>query len=218
MNCGSVDAFDRLLPADKGQFMISVPRFYGRAARALVALALCLLPWVSALAEGSAQIGLNQRLLDFDAAQAGGYAIDGDSASLYVDILTAGEVINVSLCGSVNTDDIGIEIFDAGGTSVFTTTLTDSNLDCLDTMSAPLTNPVRYTTVSTGAHRLELQNITTTAFGDSLFERYDVSVTPDAVTDPDPTVVAGRLWAYSWNFNASTFTEVDATDADYYAL
>ena len=185
---------------------------------ALCACALGLLVGRAALAEGSAQIGLNQRLLDFDVAQAGGYAIDSDSASLFVDIVTVGEVINVSLCGSVNDDDIRIEIFDAGGASVFSTTLTDGNVDCNDAMTAPLATPVRFTTLSIGAHRLELQNLTNTAFADSLFERYDITVTPDAATDPDPTVRSGRLWAYSWNFNASTFTEVDATDADYYAL
>ncbi len=185
-------------------------------------LALCLLPFLIppqlALAEGSAQTGLNQRLLDLDTAIAQGYASDTASASLYVDIVSAGEVINVSLCGRLNTDNLTIEIFDATETSVFTTSLADSNVDCADPMSAPLTNPVRYTTVSAGTHRLALQNTSSNAFASSFFERYDVSVTPDTLTNPDPTVAAGRLWAYSWNFNAGSFDEADATDADYFVL
>ena len=171
-----------------------------------------------ALAEGSAQIGLTQRLLDTDVAQAQGYATDTISASWFVDIVTAGEVINISLCGSSNTSNIEIEIFDPSDTSVFTTSLGDSNVDCADPMSAPLTNPVRYTTTTTGAYRIELQNTSSTTFANSLFERYDISVTPDAVTNPDPTVAAGRLWAYSWNFNAGSFAESDSTDADFYVL
>ena len=153
-----------------------------------------------ARAEGSAQIGLNQRLLDFQAAQSG-YATDSASASLYVDILLAGEVINLSLCGRQNTDDIEVEIFDASGTSVYTATLLDGNVDCADPMSSPLSNPLRFATLTAGTHRIVLQNESGNAFASSFFQRYDISVTPDAVTNPDPTVAAGRLWAYSWNFN-----------------
>ncbi|MEM1435971.1 MAG: hypothetical protein AAGG11_18070, partial [Pseudomonadota bacterium] len=60
-------------------------------------------------AEGSAQIELTQRLLDFSRAQVEGYAIDADSASLFVDIETVGEVINVSACGSVDGDNITVD-------------------------------------------------------------------------------------------------------------
>ncbi len=178
----------------------------------------CLLHSAPIRAEGSAQIGLNQRLLDFDMSLAQGYAIDSNSASLYVDIVTAGEVINISLCGATNTDNISIEILDPTDVSVFTTSLTDGNVDCADAMDAPLTAPVRYTTAATGAYRLVLQNSSGATFASSIFERYDISVTPNLVTNPDPSVAAGRLWAYSWNFNAGSFDEVDSTDADYFVL
>ncbi|MFK8013982.1 MAG: hypothetical protein AB8G17_00905, partial [Gammaproteobacteria bacterium] len=193
-------------------------RFAARAFVFVVSAAGLASLSLHANAEGSSQIGLTQRLADTQMAVDNGYAIDNDSASWFVDIVTAGEVINVSLCGAANTDDLTIEIFDPTGASVLFTTLTDSNVDCLDPMTAPLTTPLRYTTLTTGAYRLELQNLQDTVFNGSFFERYDISVTPDAVTNPDPTVAAGRLWAYSWNFNAGTFDEADSTDADYYAL
>ena len=184
----------------------------------LVPMLLLGLPGSPAQAEGSAQIGLNQRLLDYDRSIAQGYATDANSASLFVDILATNEVINISLCGATNTNNISIEIFDPSDTPVFTTTLTDSNVDCANTMTAPLTNPVRFTAATVGAYRIELQNTSSTSFEGSIFERYDISVTPDAVTNPDPTIAAGRLWAYSWNFNAGSFAEVDSTDADYFVL
>ncbi len=175
-------------------------------------------PEKTAFAEGSAQIGLNQRLLDLDVAISESYAADVPSGSYYLDILAVNEVINISLCGAANTDDIDIEIFDATDTSVFTISLADGNVDCADPMSAALTNPVRYTATTTGAHRIVVQNTSSTSFVGSFFERYDFTVTPDALTDPDPTAATGRLWAYSWNFNAGSFDEVDATDADYFVL
>lgn len=169
-------------------------------------------------AEGSAQIGLNQWLLDSQVSQLQGYASDAISASLFVDILSANEVINISLCGAANSDRLTIQIFDPSGTSVFTTTLTAGNVSCTNPMTAPLTNPVRFTATAVGAYRLVLQNTTNSSFTGSNFRRYDISVTPDAVTNPDPTIAAGRLWAYSWNFNAGSFAEASATDADYFVL
>jgi outer membrane protein OmpA-like peptidoglycan-associated protein len=184
----------------------------------LSATILLTYPDLNAQAEGSAQIGFNQRLLDAASAIAQGYAIDVNSASLYVDIVAASEVINISVCGRSNGDEIGIEIFDPGETSVFTTSLLTSNVDCADPMSAPLANPVRFTATAPGAYRIVLQNLTSSSFSGSFFERYDISVTPDTITNPDPSVAAGRLWAYSWNFNAGSFAQVDATNADYYVL
>ncbi|MGB0866924.1 MAG: hypothetical protein ACPGSC_10465, partial [Granulosicoccaceae bacterium] len=184
--------------------------------------------WVSpAFAEGSAQFGLTQRMLDYDRALAqGGYASDADSASLFVDVMSVGEVINISACGRANTDSITVDIFDPSGSSVFGSaqTLDDGSgpngglIDCNNPMTAPLTNPFRYASTTTGAYRIEMQNTTGTAFNDSFFERFDISITPDTTSYPDPTAEAGRLWAYSWNINAGSFSEADSTDANLYAL
>lgn len=69
--------------------------------------------WVPNLtyAEGVVQMGFGQDLLDYEASLAQGYALDAASASVYVDILAAGEVINVSLCGNTNADDITVEFY-----------------------------------------------------------------------------------------------------------
>jgi len=169
--------------------------------------------------EGSAQIGLNQRLLDFDEALAQGFADDASSASLFVDILAAGEIINISVCGVTNTDDIDIEIFDSAENSVFTQSLTDANVDCGDPLTGLLTNPATFGVTLPGTYRVSLQNTSGSSFGDRFFQRYDVSVTPPGSTDdPDPTVAAGRLWAYSWNFNAGSFDEGSSTDSDFFVL
>lgn len=179
---------------------------------ALYTIATAVIP-STVNAEGSAQLGLTQPIYDMDGALANG-AIDAASASLFVDISSAGEIINISVCGSANGDDIDIEIFDPTDTSVFTQSLTSSNVDCADLMAADLTTPVTFDGTVVGAYRITLQNI-----DDSIFERYDISVTaPLSTDDPDPSVAAGRLWAYSWNVNAGSFAEVASTDANLYAL
>jgi len=171
-------------------------------------------------AEGVVQIGFWQDLIDHQGALAMGYATDDASASTYVDILSVGEVINVSLCGSVNADAITVEFYAPSNdaTPVSTQNLASSNVDCADPMTAPLTTPMRYTSLETGAYRLVLQNTSKTGFGDSLFKRYDIIVTPDATTDPDPSATEGRIWGYSFSFNAAGFGETESTDANCYAL
>ncbi len=163
----------------------------------------------NAYAEGSAQTGLNQYLRDYASVFSG----DTDQASLFVDIETAGEVINISACGATNTDDIDIEIFDSGNASVFSLTLADANVGCDDTMDAPLTNPVRYTTLVADTYRIRLDNLN----GD-IVQRYDVSVTPDSATDPDPSDASGRLHAFQWNLQNASTDESGASDADFFAL
>ncbi|MBT8099557.1 MAG: hypothetical protein KJO82_07385, partial [Gammaproteobacteria bacterium] len=192
----------------------------------LGACALTLLPTVS-LAEGSHQFGYNQRLVDYQASLAPTgagnpvYGIDDNSSSQFVDIVAAGEVINVSLCGASQSDDIGVIIYNPSGTQVFSTTAGSANMSCTDNpiTSASLTAPFRYTTTATGAYRIQLRNISGTEYGDSYFERWDISVTPNLGTNPNPQTAAGRLYAFSWNMNAPTFADVSGTtDANLYAL
>ena len=77
---------------------------------------------VSLQAEGSWQMGLNpsvghnQSLLDYySQAQSDDAGLERVERPLYVDILTAGEYINVHACGSRDTDPVRIEIFDKDG-------------------------------------------------------------------------------------------------------
>ena len=113
-------------------------------------LFLAVLPAI-AHAEGSYQTGLNQPLLE----QSSAYGF-----SQYVDIITVGEVINVSVCGEADSDSITIQIFDPGGNQVVNSTLASGNVSCADPFNAPLTNPARYTSTTTGAYEIRLENDT----------------------------------------------------------
>jgi len=187
---------------------------------ATLSLVFTLTMPLDAVAEGVAQMGNGQWLLDHEAVLAQGYANDSASASVYVDIFSAGEIINVSLCGSVNTDAVSVSIYAPSDDVNPAQTLSDTNgtLDCADAMTSPLSSPLRYTTLESGTYRLELQNTSQTGWPNSHFKRYDVTVTADANTDPDPTSADGRMWGYTFGFNANGFGEAQATDANYYAL
>ncbi len=96
-------------------------------------------------AEGSHQAGLNQPLRE--------YSLTG--APLYVDVIRAGEVINVSLCGDIDAHDVRVQIIAPDNlTTVLDTTLSAGNVSCGDPFSAPLTNPIRYTTTEAGTYTL----------------------------------------------------------------
>jgi len=132
----------------------SPTQFIGKPSRLsrLALTTVCLLSLSGgAFAEGVVQMGFGQNLLDYEASLAQNYATDAASASVYVDILSAGEVINVSLCGSTNSDAITVEFYAPSNDAVpiDTQNLASSNVDCADPMSAPLTNPMRYTTFVT---------------------------------------------------------------------
>ena len=157
-------------------------------------------------------MGLGQNMTDYSAQLNN---LDETLAPLYVDILTAGEVINISLCGREDTHDVSMEIYAPSDytTPVFTQSLTEGNVACDDPMTAPLTNAVKYTTTEIGAYRLVLENDDANELN-----RVDVSVTPDTNTDPDPTIAAGRLWAFEFSFRVRGVELEDSTDADYFAL
>jgi len=78
---------------------------------------LCLLLMLSAsflcrnaFAEGSYQVGLNQAMFEYGSSFKTSMPII--NRPIYVDIKTAGEVINVSLAGFYDTDNVSVEIYD----------------------------------------------------------------------------------------------------------
>ena len=184
----------------------------------VLAVGVSMLAHVPAHAEGSAQTGLTQFLFDRAALFAEGYATDAQSSSLYVDILTAGEVINISLCGDEDSDNLQIRIFSPQDILLSTENLSQGNVSCTDPMTAPLQNPVRFTTQAAGTYRIELQNTSKSSDQTSFFERFDITVTSNSSIDPDPTVAAGRLWAYVLGFNSRSFGRARSSDANYYVL
>ncbi|MCF6230866.1 MAG: DUF5011 domain-containing protein [Gammaproteobacteria bacterium] len=130
-----------------------------------------------------------------------------------VDIVAAGEVINVSLCGNSNVDTVSVTILDPSNATVYSSGDVPSNVDCADPFTAPLTAPIRYTTTTSGVFTVQLESVSSVNL-----RRFDITVTPDALTNPDPSAAGGRLWAYGWRFDADTFGQVGSTDANYYAL
>ncbi len=154
-------------------------------------------------AEGSFQAGLNQPLQDFHSS----------GFPQQVDIVSAGEVINVSLCGVSDADLVSVTILDPDGTSVYSSGGIFPNVSCSNDMSAPLTSPIRYTTLASGAFSVRMES-----YSSSVLKRFDITVTPDTATNPDPTISDGRLWALGWAYDTGTFSESGATDADYYVL
>jgi hypothetical protein len=178
-------------------------------------------------AEGSYQVGLNQRLFEY------GYIfaplIPARNRELSVDVISSGEVINVSLCGSGGAaDPVRIEIYSPGGSLVATqiiaaNTNSPGRVSCNDPFTAPLTNPFRFVTTTTGTYKIRLYNDRTAAditndVTGSLLRRFDVTITPDISTAPDPTAAQGRLHAYSWAFRADTnnFGAAGGADTNYY--
>ena len=170
----------------------------------LLALLLCLAgPHEAAFAEGSFQVGLDQPL---DNGGAGEH-------TFYVDINTAGEVINIALDNSsatytvykptFNGTDYDYAVFSAAA-KVATPISSD------DPFTAAITTADKITTDVIGPWKVVLS--------DHIYERFDISVTPDDTTNPDPSADAGRLFAYKWDFFTHSFAEEYVTDADYYIL
>jgi uncharacterized repeat protein (TIGR01451 family) len=188
------------------------------------AIVAAMMSGAPALAEGTAQIGATQRLYEYGFTSP---VLSATNRPLLVDIVTPGEVINVSVCGTSLTDDLQIQIFDPVGTQVVNTTIlngTFGDANCLYTFSAAsnLPNPLKYTTTTTGAYEIRLTNLRTTSAvntdDSSVFRLFDVTVAPNAATAVTGTETKGRLYAKSWAYRATTndFTEPGSADTNYF--
>lgn len=178
----------------------------------------------SAHAEGSFQAGLNQPLLEYGAV----VASYSHNEPLHVDILAAGEVINISLCGNIDAHDVQAEIYNPSGTLVATYTHDHGNVACNDPFTAPFSlsgpqgdqGPFQHTTATAGTYSIRLYNtgFSGTSTEKKLIRRFDITVTANTSTPPNPTAQTGRLWSKEWGFWTLTFDENEATDADYFPL
>ena len=185
-------------------------------------------------AEGHAQIGTNQALFEQDISfTSPSSGIFSPNHAIYVDILSVGEVINVSLCGDSDDNDVRIEIYETSpnpidptlvpttGVQVLTESLPDGNVACNNSMTGTLTTPTQYSLTTPGTYEVRLYNDSETITSGNtiindgdILRRVDVTVTPTTTTPVDPTDEQGRIYAYSWAFNAGSFT-ADA-DTNYY--
>ncbi len=185
--------------------LLQIPKTLTSLVVALACIASFVVSPSKANAEGTTQMNEMQDI--------------SSSTDVYVDILNAGEVINVSLC-----EDTLIEIYDINGTpaDLSDDTLLDdemftANLDCSDPLPSPILNAYKYEPSQVGTYRIDF---------DESSERFDFSVTPNNTTEPDPSVDSGgRIWSYLWRFSTNDaviyddeYPEETSTDADLYAV
>ncbi|MFE4105654.1 lamin tail domain-containing protein [Almyronema epifaneia] len=106
---------------------------------------------------------------------------------------------------------------------------TDSNggtSDCAtNSLSSALTRPIKYITTTTGAYEVRLlnetdnsTNLTAVSADTGLITLFDITVTPNVLTSPNPRENQGRLWSYNWGFYSASWDDANATDQDYYVL
>ncbi len=185
----------------------AAPAVHRLLATGVGALALIAVGAGSAAAAGSAQFNTQQRL--------------DESTVLFVDVLTAGESITVSTSRQTT-----VRVFDSQGTpgvdddGPALSTGTVDNLDDDDPMTGPLANPFRYTPTTPGTYRIALDVTAGTTL-----DRFDITVTPNSTTDPDPTRPRGRTFSYEWQLLSqdagppcNLFCESVATDVNLFAL
>ena len=184
-------------------------RFYGHFLALVCACSTALYSSMPVYAEGSAQLGPWQALKDYSKGRT---LRTVEASSLYVDILNAGEVIHVALCGAQDADSYSVKIFNPDGTEVFDSGQMAADPGCAENLAQIPHDSVHFEAARQGLYRLELENL------DGLqFRYFDVSVAPDRHS-PANERNSGRLWSYSWNLNSDSFAEDRSTDADFYAL
>lgn len=231
--------------SNKNRTYLRVPSWITKVALAGTTLGMLWVP-SKALAEGSYQLELRdetnsvptqfQGLLEYDSTYSGASSsgITQKDRPLYVDV-QAGEVINVSACGRGNADSVEVEIYyhppgtfnefttlPPLGTKVADTGSVGNNISCTSDMNGVITNPlVRYDSDSAaggqGAGTYEIRLFNTSQNGNNgTLNRFDITLTPDTATDPDPRLNQGRLWTYVWGFRGNSFNSASAADTNYY--
>jgi len=188
---------------------------YGVARKTLLLLGVSgvvLMP-ATALAEGSVQVGINQPFVETTAT--------ASTRDLLVDITSAGEVINISGCGTADTNSLRYIIESPTGAIVadFTTGTAATGtgkITCTNPMTAAITTAFKYTTTQTGRYKVRLVNVTATNLN-----RFDVTVTSSTAVNPDPTGltgISGRVSSLVWAYATGSFGAAAATNANYYTL
>ncbi len=167
-----------------------------------------------ARAEGSWQMGLfeglsfRQPLYETN--------VNANRSVLRVDVLNAGEVINVLACGTNNNSNVRVRMYNPAGTLVYNTTDT-ANVDCEDDFTGNFdpvaVNAHQHVAASTGVYEIHLTNLNGT-----ILKRFDVTVTNSVNEIINPRAEGGRLWSDYWYFWAGSFSQFRSTDADLYVV
>jgi uncharacterized repeat protein (TIGR01451 family) len=179
---------------------------------------------------------------------------------VYVDIFTAGEVINIFACTNYALKTLRVEIYSpvsnptSGGSSgslVYTTAdrdsvsginsndipspfqgnvesggdgWTDATGDCTRAnLTSSLLKPLKYTTTTTGAYEVRFYNDSDADTMASVTQNgsislFDITVTANTSTAPNPQTKQGRVWAFNWAFYSAAWNDTNATDHNYYIV
>jgi hypothetical protein len=175
------------------------------------------------LAEGTAQLGKNQNLRE--------------TTIVEVDILTKGEVINISVGNNDASTDgpsIRVHVFDPDGDEVSSSPFTVTGDGDTGWLGPPdgvpakgdVTDPIQVVTTRKGTYSVEFDNLEfTVSESNAVVDPFDVTVTPDTgyATSPgidpaDPPGGHGRIHSRRWRINADDFSQSNATDAAFYVL
>ena len=178
---------------------------------------LILCASTTARAEGTAQLGANQDLVE--------------STVLKVDVTTVGEVINIAVGNDSATDTTAVEVtvLDPSGVAVagspFSVTPgAPGHLATPDQLPpATITNPLQIVTAVVGTYSVTFDNKRTDlASGyEQVVDPFDITVTPNASTPVQPTSPPGgqgRVHSNRWRINAHKFTSDAASNAAFYVL
>ena len=189
-----------------------------RCAKLFLLPLLCLATPRVALAEGTAQLGATQNLRS--------------GTRISVDILQAGEVINISAGNDADgaldavevviTDPDGV-ILNGGNPYVISPTNPGWLAAPGSPLPATLATPLQVVTTKVGVYALRFANTRkdSNGFVVDLVDPFDITVTPDTSTAVNPYSPPGglsRVHSTQWAINAGTFAQSGATNAAFYVL
>ena len=170
-----------------------------------------------ALAEGTAQLGANQDLTEFTV--------------ISVDVLKAGEVINIAVGNDSATSTAAVEVTvkDPNGKAVSGSPFTvkpgtNGFLATPDKLPPEtISKPLQVVTTVKGVYTVTFDN-KNPALGtgyEQYVDPFDITVTPTAATPVKPKSPpggVGRIHTKRWSINAHTFTTAGKSDASFYVL
>lgn len=168
----------------------------------------------SARAEGTYQVGLNQPVVETNATALGA----ASTRDILVNIAIAGEVINITACGAINTNVLAYVMEAPTGAILptYTPTAVAGKILCSNPMTAPITTPYRYATTVAGRYKVRLINVTA-----ANFNRFDVTVTANTIVSTDSTNetgITGRASSLACQYYTGAYSLASATNTNFYVL
>ncbi|MCA9667022.1 MAG: hypothetical protein KC503_15590 [Myxococcales bacterium] len=186
-------------------------------AAGVLALACAMTASSRAAAEGTQQLGADQDLLE--------------ATIIRVDVLAAGEVINIAVGNNSNNSNgrVRITVTDPNGAQVSGSPFTvgpnfNGGVGFLRTPDvlppATITNPLKITASVVGAYTVRFDNLRNVTGNDAVVDPFDITVAPNAATPVRPATppLGGRVHSLNWQINGGGFAQSNASDAEFFVL